>query len=187
MKTIRNILLLSLICLLSTPAVYAKNGAEIYKYPEFLWVHFEWNSQDLMAVFSSDSDAYCGGDSEEIPYEVTWLGRPNGFWKYHDRGFYFTRVFLVTPDDLDTLDPDYCVLWNDSARMLAEGITHGVANGSPQGFGYTISGVLYDLDDLCEGGMVELNIIRKTKILKNCDADCEVPHVFKGPRLNCPE
>jgi len=188
MKFIRSILMLSVICLLTTPLASAQNGAEIYKYPDYLVIHSEWNpSQELLALFSSDSDAYCGADSIAIPYEITWIARPNGFWKYHDSGYYFMRVFQMTPGDLDTLETNYCLIWNDTGRMLADGMVYGVTNTGPQGWQYNLSGVLYDSVDLCEGDMVELNIVRKWKFLKNCDSNCEIPQVTKGPRLDCPE
>jgi len=196
MKILRNVLLFLLVCLLFTPVASAQNGAAVIK-DETLIGWWDWNGGQVMALQSSDSEAFCGADLGEVLITDTMaVLRPDGSIKYHERGAYFTRVFYpVTPPE-DTFE-NWCDLWNNGP-LVAEGITHSVWNDNDATFshpnrryswGYTVAGALYDYAGFCDGGMVELNTVARFMFKKDfpaCEPDCVIGKV-KGPRLNCPD
>ncbi len=196
MKSIRVFLWLCVICLFSTQVAIAQNGAVVVKGQD-LTAWYNYNGDDgLLAVMSSDSELFCNQDGDLIFYDWMEVMRPDGSVHFHDRGHYFTRVFFMTPE---VLFADLCASWNDYDLMVAEGITHSTFHDNDaneerpiarNSFGYTVAGGLYDLVGLCEGDMVELNIIRRFLLEKDypaCEPDCIFKSVIKGPRLNCPE
>lgn len=189
MKSIRILLWLCAICLLATSVASAQNGAVVTK-DETLLGWWDWNGGQVMALQSSDSEAFCGADLGEVLITDTMeVFRPDGTIKYHERGAYFTRVFYpVTPPE-DTFE-NWCDLWNNGP-LVAEGITHSVWNendvfGSHRNrrstAGYNVAGALYDYAGFCDGGMVELNTVRRFQM-----RDDGIKAVRKGPRLNCPD
>jgi hypothetical protein len=193
-KNLRNVLLFLLVCLLYAPVASAQSGAVVIKGQDlFSWS--DYNGDGLMAVQSSDSEFFCNEDGDLIFYDWMDVFRPDGSIKYQDRGHFFTRVFLTTPE---AFWADACASWNNSDLMVAEGISHQTYNDNDANadhpnrrdvWGYTVAGGLNDLLGLCEGGMVELNTVRRwmlKKDLSNCPPDCIDKAVIKGPRLNCP-
>lgn len=194
MKSICVYLWLCVICMLSTQVASAQNGAVVVK-GEGLWAFSTYNGDGLMAVMSSDSEFFCNEDGDRIFYDWMEITRPDGSIKYHDSGYFFTRVFLTTPE---AFWADECASWNNYDLMVAEGIAHQTFNDNdsyadkPNArnvWGFTVAGGLYDLVGLCEGDMVELNIVRRWLAKKDfpaCLPDCIFKTVFKGPRLNCP-
>ena len=125
------------------------------------------------------------------------LWRPDGTLKFHESGNFFTRVYQpATEDDFwgpeGDLDPcDFM----EGGPLVAEGITHFTYNdndaigGHPNRqavWGYNVTGMLYDMVGFCPGDMVDLTIVRRFKWEKNCDSDCVIPRVIKGPQLDCP-
>jgi len=154
------------------------------------------DGEGLLVVISSDSNFYCEDELGELLW-LDWMEvtRPDGSGKYMDRGHFFTRAFYAT---LDEFFADECGLVTDESRIIAEGITHSTFNdndttGSRNGrnvWGFNISGTLYDYAGLCDDGMVDLNILRRWKLMKGADwpacwPDCVIPQVIKGPRLDC--
>ena len=196
MKSIRILLWLCAICLLTTSVASAQNGAVVVK-GEDIWGLWDWNGELVVALESSDSEGFCGDDLGDLMW-ADWMDvwRPDGSLKYHDRGHYFTRVFYpATPPD-DTIDA-WCALWNDGP-LVAEGITHSTFNdndanvGHPNRrntWGYNVAGTLYDYAGFCGDGMVELNTVVRLMLKKDrpaCEPDCLIVKQ-KGPRLNCPD
>jgi len=199
MKILRNVLLFLLVGLLYAPVVSAQNGAVVLKGDTLIgW--YDWNGENVLAIQSSDSEAFCNADLGDLLW-TNWLEllRPDGTVKYHERGAYFTRVFYpATPADFDA---DYCALWNNGDLMLAEGITHSTYNDNhPNAFdvphkrrnvwGYNVAGDLYDTAGLCSSGMMNLNTVRRLKLDKDfpdcLPDDCENEvQVWKGPDLSC--
>jgi len=197
MKSIRILLWLCAICLLTTSVASAQNGAAVVK-GEDIWGFWNWNGEQVVTLQSSDSEGFCGDDFGDLMW-ADWMEvwRPDGSLKWHDRGHYFTRVFWpATPPD-DTFEA-WCALWNDGP-LVAEGITHSVLNDNdnyadrPNGrnsWGFTVAGTLYDYAGFCEDGMVELNTVRRWLLKKDfpaCQPDCIFKEVRKGPRLICPD
>ena len=194
MTSIRIFVWLCVICLLSTQVASAQNGAVVVKGQD-LYAMSTYNGDGLLAVMSSDSEFFCNDDGDLMFYDWMEVIRPDGSVKYNDRGFWFTRVFFTTPE---AFWAEPCASWNNYDLMVAEGITHGVFNDNDanavrpkarNSWGFTQAGGLYDLVGLCEGDMVELNIVRRWLLKKDfpaCEPDCIFKSVFKGPRLNCP-
>ncbi|MBW2594277.1 MAG: hypothetical protein JRE58_14995 [Deltaproteobacteria bacterium] len=196
MKFIRILLLLCAVCLLTTPVASAQNGAVIVR-GEALFAWYDWNGESVLTVQSSDSELFCNefGDMMYVDWMEVW--RPDGTIKYHEGGHFFTRVFYpATPADFDA---DPCALWNNGDLMVAEGIINSPFNDNDffaehpnrrNTAGYNVAGTLYDTGGLCDGGMVDLNTIRRTVFKKDypaCEPDCIFKEVRKGPRLSCPD
>lgn len=194
MRIMRNVLLLVICCFLYVPSALAQNGAVVVK-DQGLFAFSEYNGDGLLAVMSSDSEFFCNFDGDLIFYDWMTVIRPDGSIKYHDRAFFFTRVFFTTPE---AFWADPCASWNNYDLIVAEGITHQVYNDNDAyadrpnarvSWGFTVAGGLYDLVGLCEDDMIELNIVRRWLAKKDfpaCEPDCIFKTVFKGPRLNCP-
>lgn len=195
MKTIRNFFWLCAVCILSTQFAFAQNGAVVIKGQD-LWGWSDYNGDGLLAVMSSDSEFFCNEDGDLIFYDWMQVLRPDGTIKYHDQGHYFTRVFFTTPD---AFWADPCASWNNYDLMVADGISSSTFNDNDleaanpnrrNVWGYTVAGGLFDLVGLCEGDMVELNVVRRWMLernVPNCPPECIIEKaVIKGPRLNCP-
>jgi hypothetical protein len=201
MKSIGIFLLLCIFCLLNTPVALAQNGAVVTK-GETLIGWWDWNGEDVMALHSSDLEAFCDEPGDLIWTDWLEVVRPDGSIKYHERGAYFTRVFYPATLPEDTFD-NWCDLWNNDLLLVAEGITHSTFNDNDfdpafhhpnrrNTWGYTVTGALFDYAGFCDGGMVELNTVRRFLLKKNSHAclslsDCIFKEVRKGPRLNCPD
>ena len=200
MKSIRICIWLCAICLLTTPVALAQNGAVVTRGDE-LYGWYDWNGENVLAIQSSEIEFFCFWPELSDVIWVDWMEvlRPDGTFKYHDKGDYFTRVFFpATPDDFDA---DPCALWNNADLMVAEGITHSVYNDNHANaydvphkrrnvFGYNVTGKLYDTAGLCSKGMIGLKTVRRWKLDKDFPAclpdDCESDvQVWKGPDLNC--
>ena len=195
MKFVRNLLLLSIICLLNAPIALAQNGAVIVRGQDNFGDFF-WDGEDLLVVVSTDLGFFCADEVDLFPYDWMELWRPDGSLKFHENGNLFTRVYQpATPDDFWGPDGDPCP-FIEGGPLVAEGITHFTYNdndaigGHPNRqnvFGYNVTGTLYDMDEFCPGDdMVDLNIVRRFKIEKKCEGDCFAVQVWKGPRLSCP-
>jgi len=202
MKSLRIVMLLGMFCLFCAPMAYAQNGAFVVRDNDlFGWA--DWNGENVLAMHASELDGFCNWPDVTDPMLADVMGvfRPDGTIKYKDKGFLYTRVFYpATPDDLGS---DYCVLWNSTDLLIAEGITHyvyndnhlnaeGVPHNRRNAFGYTVSGGLYDMTGMCSSGMMDFNTVRKFLLDKNfpeClpdDCDSEV-QVWKGPDIDCAE
>jgi len=179
---------------MSIQVASAQNGAVVVKDQEL----FGWSMYDgdgLLAVMSSDSEFFCNDDGDLMFADWMTVLRPDGSVKYQDRGHYFTRVFFTTPE---AFWDDPCASWNNYDLMVAEGITQStyfdndadaIRPNARNSWGIKVAGGLYDLVGLCEGDMVELNIVRHWLLKKDfpaCLPDCIDKAVIKGPRLNCP-
>ena len=194
MKSIR--ILLCAICLLTISVASAQNGAVVIR-GDILIAWADWNGGSVVAVQSSESDLFCNAEPGEIIL-TDWLAvfRPDGTIKYQERGAYFTRVFYPMTPDVFWSDP--CAFWNDGP-LVAEGITRSTLNSNDwdaahpnrrSSWGYNAVGTLYDYAGFCDGGMVELNTVRRWLLEKDypaCLPDCIFKEVRKGPRLNCPD
>lgn len=194
MRIMHNVLLLVICCFFYVPSALAQNGAVVVK-DQSLFAFSVYNGDGLLAVMSSDSEFFCNNDGDLIFYDWMTVTRPDGSIKYHDRAFFFTRVFFTSPE---AFWADPCASWNNYDLMVAEGITHQVYNDNDAygvrpnarvSWGFTVAGGIYDLVGLCEDDMIELNIVRrwmKKKDFPSCEPDCIIKTVSKGPRLNCP-
>ncbi len=196
MKSIRIFVWLCVICLLSTQVASAQNGAVVAKGDTLIgW--WDWNGGQVMALQSSDSEAFCGDDLGDLIW-TDWLEvlRPDGSIKYNEHGAYFTRVFYPVTLPEDTFE-NWCDLWNNGP-LVAEGITHSTFNDNDANaahpnrritWGYNVAGTLYDYAGFCDGGMVGLNTVVRLMLKKDrpaCVPDCLIVKQ-KGPRLNCPD
>jgi len=187
MKILRNVLLFLLVGLLYAPVASAQNGAVVAKGDTLIgW--WDWNGGQVMALHSSDSEAFCADDLGDLIW-TNWLEvlRPDGSIKYHEHGAYFTRVFYPATLPEDTFE-NWCDLWNNGP-LVAEGITHSTFNDNDafaehpnrrNTWGYNVAGTLYDYAGFCDDGMVELNTVRRWQIRND-----GIKAVRKGPRLNC--
>ena len=197
MKILRNVLLFLLVSLLYAPVASAQNGAVVDR-GQGNYGGFEWNGEDILVVLSTDVGFWCAGEPTEedlTPYDWMDVWRPDGTLKYHESGNFFTRVFQpATPSDFFGPDGDPCP-FIEGGPLVAEGITHFTYNdndaigGHPNRqavWGYNVTGMLYDMVGSCPDDMVDLTIIRRFKWAKNCDSDCVIPRVIKGPQLDCP-
>ena len=172
MKFVRNLLLLSIICLFYAPIALAQNGAVVVRGEvPYGWA---WKDNDLIAVGLTDVDLLCfppeEGDKFLDTMEVT---RPDGSIKYKESGALYTRLFFSETWDDFFADP--CVFWNNGP-LLAEGITNYSSFDNDFNFdtqhpnrrnvwGLTLSGTLYT--PLCESGMVDLSIIERWMLSKD--------------------
>ena len=190
MKILSNVLLFLLVSLLYVPVASAQNGAVIIRGEGDVGL-IEWNGESVLAVLSSDLGFYCEDELDITPFEWMDVVRPDGSIKFHEKGNLFARVYYpATPDDF-WLDPCDFI---ENGPMVAEGITHftyndnDATNAHPNRqntWGYTLNGSLYDLAGFCGDGMVDLNIVRRFKFEKNCEGDCVVPQVLRGPFCQC--
>ena len=200
MEFIRILLLLCAICLLTPSVVSAQNGAFVFK-GEDQWWFLEWAGTNVVSIHSHNSELFCDtGEDMWGNWMEVW--RPDGTIKYHDRGFYFTRVFYVDwdEDDLDDFFNDPCAFW-PPGPLVAEGITHTTYNDNDIDFGlhphrtnswgYTINGMLEDIEGLCPGDMVKLHVLFRGKIKGSADwpacwPGCVITR-YTGPQLICPD
>jgi hypothetical protein len=202
MKSIRILVLLCILGVLSAPIAHAQNGAFIIRDNDlFGW--FEWNGENVLSLHSSDLEGFCYWPevTDELWVDIMVLFRPDGTIKYKEKGFTYTRVFYpATPDDFF---PDPCALWNSTDTLVAEGITHynfndnhlnafSVPHKRRAVWGVTIAGGLYDTAGMCSSGMMDFNALRRWKLDKDfpdcLPDDCEPDlHRFKGPDIACSE
>jgi len=195
MKVLRNVLLFLLVSLLYAPVASAQNGAVIVRGQDNFGDFF-WDGEDLLVVVSTDLGFFCADEEDLFPYDWMELWRPDGSLKFHENGNLFTRVYQpATPDDFWGPDGDPCP-FIEGGPLVAEGITHftyndngvfGVNPNRKNVWGFNVSGMLYDIEGFCPGDdMVDLTIVRRWAWKKNCDSDCVIPRVIKGPQLDCP-
>ncbi len=194
MTFIRNILLLSGICLLNASVVWAQNGAIVEKgnVPD-TW--FDYDGDLTLAVQSSDPDFLCGdGSSELMLMKFINVLHPDGGQSWKEHGNAHARVFYpASPSDFvvgEDIDWEaYCELIADETLWAAEGIVrfnytdrwgneHGAARA-----GYTVTGVLHDLLGRCDGEMIELKTIWHAVWRQNKDPK----EMYTPPTLSCLE
>lgn len=190
MKIFRFSMIVLLACLLYAPIASAQNGAFIFR-GESETGRVEWNGESVVAVFSSDSNWYCGDELDVVPFDQMGVIRPDGSIKGLEKGHIFARAYY--PATIDDFWADVCG-FIENGPLVAEGIAHFTGNdndvnlGHPQRvntFGYTLNGALYDIGGFCTDGMVNLHVVRKFRIKKNCESDCFVEQVIKGPQMSC--
>jgi len=148
--------------LIYAPLALAQNGAVITR-GEFIFGGVESNDENVILLYSSDSEGFCGATLGEL----LWVNhmevlRPDGTIKYHDKGKFFARVYY--PATWDDVGDDPCVLWNDSSLLIAEGITgmspyndnhlnaFAVPHKRRNVWGFNLTGTLYDATGLCSSG-----------------------------------
>ena len=198
MRVFRVLISVAILCLFVSPVAVAQNGAEIIRGEDNFGM-FLWDEDDTLMVIATEMYFFCGDEPEFDPYDYMYVIRPDGSVKVHEQGNLFTRVFQpATPDDFWGPDGNPCP-FIEGGPLVAEGISHFTYNdndanlGHPNRknvWGFTVSGTLYDVIGACDSGMVDLNVIRRSYWLKNCETgpeDCIVPRVIKGPRLECVE
>jgi hypothetical protein len=147
MKFIRNLLLLSIICLLSAPFALAQNGAFIIRGEDYTGI-MEWNGESVVAVLSSDLNWYCGDELDIVPYDFMAVIRPDGSIKSQGNGSIFARVYYpATAEDFFADPCDFI----ENGPMVADGIAHFTANDNDANvshpnrqntYGYTLNGTL---------------------------------------------
>ena len=173
MKFVRNLLLLSIICLLNAPIALAQNGAVVVRGEVVgAWGFLE---DGLMALGVTDMDFFCAPEDElDELYDTLTVIRPDGSIKYKEGGALYTRLFFdVTWDDLFS---DFCGFWSNPDFIVAEGMANlsyhdndvDPATQHPNRrnvWGSTLSGSLYT--PYCESGMVDLSIIERWMLSKD--------------------
>ena len=181
---------------LALTQVAAQDGAIVLRGEDEGLIYWEWNGDNVLAVYSTHSEFYCA-DGYEVPYQWQSVERPNEVLMLWFRGHLFTRAWYATPSDVFATGDPWDFICN--GQQVAEGIAHlsqmdNDANISGRGanvYGWTVAGTLYDLVSICgDDGMVDLNSIRKWKIMPHsdypaCAPDCVIPQVIRGPELNC--
>lgn len=183
MKLFGKFMFLILVSLLYATVASAQNGAVIIRDEAAVGV-VEWNGEDVLAVFSSDSLYFCEDELDIVPFDIMLVFRPDGSIQFHEHGSIFARVYYpATPDDFLADPCDFIA----NGPMVAEGITHFTGNDNDANnahpnrqntWGYTLNGTLYDLAGFCGDGMVDLHMVRRFHDF--------TPQVFRGPRLSCP-
>jgi hypothetical protein len=173
MKFVRNLLLLSIICLFYAPIALAQNGAVVVRDEVvFAW---GWKDNDLIALGATDMDNFCAPEAEldEFPDTMT-VTRPDGSVKHKEGGALYTRLFFS-----ETWGPffdDPCAFWNNSDILVAEGIANYSSNDNDRDgdtqhpnrrnvWGLTLSGTLYT--PYCQSGMIDLSIIEQWMLAKD--------------------
>lgn len=173
MKFVRNLLLLSIICLFYAPIALAQNGAVVVK-GEVVGA-WGWKENDLIAIGLTDVDFLCVPPEEwDEFYDVMVLTRPDGSIKYKEGGALYTRVFFS--ETWSDFFDDPCAFWNNPDILVAEGIANlsyhdNDLNPDTQHpnrrnvWGPTLSGTLYT--PYCPSGMVDLSIIERWMLSKD--------------------
>ena len=203
MKMLFQILLIGLLSF-GTQVSLAQNGADVYKgsYGEF-WGAVYNSDEELLYFYSNFSDV-CGwanGDDDwGIVNDVPWLGvqRPNDDLfegKYQDRGFFFMRVLMATPDEFWD---DPCEVYENPDLIFADGMVFSIFNDNDQYpanthrqnvWGFTFNGALQDFGDYCKGEMVGLKWKERVQMdddFPACAPDCNLKVLNQvGPELKC--
>jgi hypothetical protein len=189
MKGIRILFCFCVVGVLTTAFVSAQNGADVDRFDwptgEPFWMMY-WDGENLVSVHSyDDPNINCGDEIPEM--QPGWrqvVELPNGVVQTVDHRNWYTRVMVGTEEEF-WADP---CLFIQTAERVAEGSTHGTYHNTwdPRKMklfgGFTIAGPLYDLVDMCDGGMVEFNLMRKWKW---SEEDGWNYGPVKGPRLSC--
>jgi len=194
MRYLRFLLLFVGVCVFALTSVSAQNGAIIER-GEAGGTWYEWDGDNMLLIYSTHSEFFCEpGYQSLIEYQV--VSTPVGADRYKDHGNLFTRVWFATEDDLFATGNPWDFICN--GEQVAEGIITSTyvdnnLNGPGPGanvWGFSFSGALYDLGDLCEGGMVYHNLVRRFRVAPNADwpacwPGCVETVAFHGPRLSC--
>jgi hypothetical protein len=193
MKLSRKIFYPGLCCLLWSVQAFAQNGAMIERHEaQTFWAEFDGNDTIVVIANTLGLDTFCGIDTELVDGTWTLIDQPNEMWKSHINGDVFAQVYSPASSVFDVffcplgdVAECACDYWVNGP-MIAEGIVHWTDNDNGhRTCGGNISGTLYDLTGNCSSGMVDLNTIRRFKY--DADGNCSIPHVIKGPRLECIE
>jgi hypothetical protein len=173
MKFVRNLLLLSIICLLSAPFALAQNGAVVVR--DEVVGAWGWKDNNLIALGVTDVDFLCVLPEEvDEFYDTMAVIRPDGSIKYKEGGALYTRLFFSETWGPFFADP--CGFWNNPDILVAEGIANFSSSDNDFNpdtqhpnrrnvWGTILSGTLYT--PYCESGMIDLSIIEQWMLTKD--------------------